>query len=286
MLAARPETAREGLIASAWRGASRAQAILIDAIALTRARDADAHCLDRAEGSRDANDNVPDVTLALFDMDRTLVDTHTAKLYIRFQRELGEIGAIEALRSSYWILKYTLGVIDAERVARHVLEDYRGKNEAWLAERCRRWFQTHVLERVSQRGRACVLEHQRAGHRVAIATSAVRQVAQPLADELEIPHVICSELEVSAGELTGGYDQPLCYGTGKRERAEAFARSFGSSLAHAAFYTDSITDLPLLEAVGKPIVVNPDARLRRLALRRQWPIEHWALPPQTAPGLV
>jgi HAD superfamily hydrolase (TIGR01490 family) len=221
---------------------------------------------------------VSTVTLALFDMDRTLVDTHTAKLYIRFQRELGEIGPLETLRTSYWLLKYTLGVIDAERVARHVLAEYRGKTEAWLAERCRGWFQSHVRACVSGRGRARVLEHQRAGHHIAIASSAVRQVVQPLADELAISHLICSELEVRSGELTGAFDHPLCYGAGKRERAEAFARAVGSDLAHAAFYTDSITDLPLLEAVGTPIVVNPDARLRRIALKRSWPIENWVLP--------
>lgn len=234
--------------------------------------------LDRPPRARDATPAVSDVALALFDMDRTLVDTHTAKLYIRFQRELGEIGPVEALRTSYWLLKYTFGVIDAERVARQVLEDYRGKPEAWLADRCRGWFRSHVLARVSGQGRARVREHQRAGHRVAIASSAVRQVVQPLADELSIPHLICSELEVRSGALTGAFDQPLCYGSGKRERAEAFARTLGSDLAHAAFYTDSITDLPLLEAVGKPIVVNPDARLRRIAQARNWPIEDWMTP--------
>jgi phosphoserine phosphatase len=52
-------------------------------------------------------------------------------------------------------------------------------------------------------------------------------------------------------------------------------QSLGSSLEHAVFYTDSITDLPLLEAVGRPVAVNPDPRLRRLARRRGWPIEDW-----------
>ena len=64
--------------------------------------------------------------VALFDMDRTLVDTHTAKLYVQFQRDLGEISALEALRSSYWLLQYTVGVIDAKQVALHVLQGYRG----------------------------------------------------------------------------------------------------------------------------------------------------------------
>lgn len=213
--------------------------------------------------------------VALFDMDRTLVDTHTAKLYVRFQRDLGEIGALEALRSSYWLLQYTVGVIDAKQVALHVLQGYRGKADAWLTDRCQRWFLSHVRERISSIGRVRVREHLKAGHSVAIATSAVRQVAEPLARELAIPHLVCSELEVRDGELTGSFNWPLCYGQGKLERAEALLRSLGARLEQTAFYTDSITDLPLLEAVGHPIVVNPDARLRRAAKRRGWLIEDW-----------
>jgi HAD superfamily hydrolase (TIGR01490 family) len=216
-----------------------------------------------------------DHTVALFDMDRTLVDTHTAQLYVRFQRDLGEIGPLDVLRTSYWLMQYTLGVIDAEQVAHRVLDSYRGKHEAWLMERCRSWFQSHVRPRISALGRERVREHQRAGHGVAVATSAVRQIAQPLADELAIPHVVCSELEVLAGALTGTFSYPLCYGSGKLERAEALVRSLGGRLEHTVFYTDSITDLPLLEAVGQPVAVNPDARLRRVAKRRGWAIEDW-----------
>jgi HAD superfamily hydrolase (TIGR01490 family) len=208
-------------------------------------------------------------------MDRTLVDTHTAKLYVRFQRDLGEIGALEAIRTSYWIFQYTVGVIKAEEVALRALQGYRGKSETWLTERCQKWFQSHVRARVSHTGRARVLEHQQAGHGVAIATSSVRQAAQPLAEELSIPHLVCSELEVREGFLTGAFSPPLCYGFGKLERAQALVRSLGGELRRAAFYTDSITDLPLLEAVGQPVVVNPDARLRRVAKRRGWPIENW-----------
>jgi phosphoserine phosphatase len=75
--------------------------------------------------------------------------------------------------------------------------------------------------------------------------------------------------------LTGTFERPLCYGAGKLERARALVHSLGSTLEQAVFYTDSITDLPLLEAVGQPVAVNPDPRLRRVARRRGWPIEDW-----------
>ncbi|HEU4578813.1 MAG TPA: HAD-IB family hydrolase [Polyangiaceae bacterium] len=213
--------------------------------------------------------------VALFDMDRTLVDVHTARLYLRLQRELGEVGLLEALRGSYWLLQYGFGWIQAESVALRLLADYRGRPEEWLRERCRQWFQSHVRVWVSSVGRARVLEHQAAGHAVAIATSAVRQAALPLAEELAIEHLVCSELEVESCALTGTFERPLCYGSGKLERARSLVQSLGSSLEQAIFYTDSITDLPLLEAVGQPVAVNPDPRLRRLARRRGWPIEEW-----------
>jgi HAD superfamily hydrolase (TIGR01490 family) len=213
--------------------------------------------------------------VALFDMDRTLVDIHTARLYLQLQRELGEIGLLELLRSSYWLLQYGFGWIQAERVALRLLADYRGQPEEWLRERCRQWFQSHVRVWISSVGRARVREHQAAGHQVAIATSAVRQAALPLAEELSIEHLVCSELGVEGRALTGTFERPLCYGTGKLERAHALVQSLGSSLDQAVFYTDSITDLPLLEAVGQPVAVNPDPRLRRVARRRGWPIENW-----------
>lgn len=216
--------------------------------------------------------------VALFDMDRTLVEVHTARLYLRLQRELGEIGWLELLRNSYWLLQYGFGLIQAERVAGELLASYRGTPEAWLSERCRGWFDSHVRAWISGTGRARVLEHRAAGHAIAIATSAVRQAAQPLADELAIEHVVCSELEVEQLTLTGGFERPLCYGAGKLERALELLRALGSSLEHTTFYSDSITDLPLLEAVARPVAVNPDPRLRRVARRRGWPIEDWRRP--------
>jgi phosphoserine phosphatase len=73
--------------------------------------------------------------------------------------------------------------------------------------------------------------------------------------------------------LTGQVVPPVCYGTGKVVWAERFAEEHGVDLSASYFYTDSITDLPLLERVAHPVAVNPDPRLRRLAQKRGWPVE-------------
>jgi phosphoserine phosphatase len=77
------------------------------------------------------------------------------------------------------------------------------------------------------------------------------------------------------GRFTGLPLPPLCYGEGKVERAERLAREIGFRLEEATFYSDSISDLPLLERVAVPVCVNPDPRLRRAASRRRWRIERW-----------
>jgi phosphoserine phosphatase len=70
-------------------------------------------------------------------------------------------------------------------------------------------------------------------------------------------------------------EAPLCFGAGKVVHASAWARDHGVDLSASAFYTDSVSDLPMLERVGEPRVINPDLRLRRVARRRGWPIESW-----------
>ncbi|MCC6902578.1 MAG: HAD family hydrolase [Polyangiaceae bacterium] len=213
---------------------------------------------------------------ALFDMDRTLIRRDTASLYVRYQRDRGEVSRGYSLRVAWWLFKYTLGVIDAEKVAERALASYRGKEEAWMAERCQGWFRDYVLPHVTDSGRRAVERHRASGDVLVIVTGATRYAAEPLARELGIDHVVCTELEVDpAGRFTGKLTRPMCYGHGKITRTQRLAAEQGFDLGRSCFYSDSITDRPLLEHVHEPIVVNPDARLRRLAKQRGWRIERW-----------
>jgi putative phosphoserine phosphatase/1-acylglycerol-3-phosphate O-acyltransferase len=75
------------------------------------------------------------------------------------------------------------------------------------------------------------------------------------------------------GVFTGRIIEPLCYAAGKVYWAEAYAHEQGVDLDRSFFYTDSISDMPMLQRVGCPVVVNPDYRLRRYARRQGWPVE-------------
>lgn len=213
---------------------------------------------------------------ALFDMDRTLLKKDTAALYTRYRRDRGEVGVRDVLQVGWWMFQYTMGVIDAPRVAVKALESFRGREERWLIESCEGWFKEYVLEHVQMKGRQAVDRHRAQGDVVAIVTGATPYAANPLAKELGIETVVCTTLEVDEnGRFTGRPIEPLCYGAGKLELAKRAGDRLGFRVEEATFYSDSITDVPLLEAVKTPIVVNPDRRLRRVAARRGWPVEAW-----------
>jgi HAD superfamily hydrolase (TIGR01490 family) len=218
----------------------------------------------------------PHERVALFDMDRTLIATTSARLYAQYQRDRGEIGWYGSARVAVWLVKYWLGIVAAEKVAAQVLLDFQGREEQELYRSTEDWFKTYVLEHVRKTARETVDRHRRAGDLLAIVTAATGYAARPLARELQIEHVVSSEVEIDQnGRLTGKPVLPLCYGAGKVARTQRFLDGFGVGLASATFYSDSITDLPLLERVGNPVVVCPDRRLRYVAGRRGWPIEWW-----------
>ncbi len=209
--------------------------------------------------------------VAFFDMDRTLLRVNSARLWIAFERREGRLGTADALRGLAWMLQYRLGIVDMEAVSRRALGLARGETARALAERCARWYASWVRPTVAREAVARLEAHRTAGHRPVILTASTTFAARPLARELGVD-LVATELEVVDGRLTGRAVEPLCYGDGKRRRAEAYCRRVGARLEEAWFYTDSYTDLPVLEAVAHPVAVNPDPRLRRHAERAGWPI--------------
>ena len=213
---------------------------------------------------------------ALFDMDRTLVRRETASMYVSYMRERGEAGWRDAVRVLWWMTQYTLGVVDAPVVAKRALASFVGMSETVLAARCEELFHRRIEAHVCDRGRAAVEQHRARGDVLAMVTGASPYVARPIARSLGIAHLVSSVLEVDgAGRFTGRVVEPLCYAEGKVERAGRLGGELGFRIEEATFYSDSLTDLPLLERVREPVVVNPDPRLARVARRVGWRVERW-----------
>lgn len=209
---------------------------------------------------------------ALFDVDGTLIAGNSARLYMRHLRRTGQARRRDVMRTLYLLLRYKFGLLDIESALGESMPFILGKAEADVRVDAARWYARDVRPHLYGQMAQLVAAHQRAGDVTALVTSATRYVAEPLATELGIAHFLVSQLVVRDGHFTGEVVRPLCYAAGKVHWARVLAEHEGIDLAQSYFYTDSITDLPLLEAVGHPRIVCPDPPLRRLAQRRGWPI--------------
>jgi putative phosphoserine phosphatase/1-acylglycerol-3-phosphate O-acyltransferase len=153
---------------------------------------------------------------------------------------------------------------------------YRGLAEEVLLEIGDEVFAKHLATQIYPESRALVEAHQAVGHTVAIVSSATRYQAEPLAKEMNIPHVLCTRLDVEDGVFTGRVVHPTCWGEGKAEAGRQLAESHDLDLAQSFFYTDSDEDMPLLEIVGRPRPLNPNRRLAQIAKERHWPVRRFS----------
>ena len=135
-----------------------------------------------------------------------------------------------------------------------------------------------TLRRIYPEGMRRIREHKRAGHRVLLLTGALDLVVEPLAELLDV-EVDCAHLLVRDGRLTGDLQSPPPAGEARGALLEEYASRNGVALAESFAYADSLSDLPMLELVGTPVAVNPDARLSQMAGQRGWRIERWRMAP-------
>lgn len=209
---------------------------------------------------------------AFFDIDGTLVSVNTAPLYARYMRRHGRARRRDLIRTAYYLLQYRLNMLDIDRAFERASDLIRGQDEAETKAFCEQWYQEVVRDYLVPQMLEQVEEHRRAGHELALLSSSTNYLAEPLARDLRVDHLLVTRLEVVDGRFTGRAIAPVCYGRGKVHWARAFAGERDVDLAQSFFYTDSVTDVPVLELVGHPRIVNPDRLLRREARRRGWEI--------------
>ena len=217
---------------------------------------------------------------AFFDLDGTVVSRSTAVLYVQYLRRrpkgptpFDRMPFSALLKTLWYQVLYNANRIDIDHVVRQATEPLAGHPEARMIELCTTWFREAVARFIRPEMPPLLEAHRLAGHRICILTASTPYVAVPLCETLGIEEWIASRLEVDVeGKFTGNAVKPLCYGAGKIHWAQAWARERGVELSRSFFYTDSITDLPMLEAVGHPVLVNPDRKLRREGTRRGWPV--------------
>ncbi|MDQ1631045.1 MAG: alcohol-forming fatty acyl-CoA reductase [Frankiaceae bacterium] len=219
--------------------------------------------------------------LAVFDLDGTLVSSTVVESYLwlrlaaaprgRVPRELAEL----ARHAPGWIRAERA---DRGRLIREVYRRYAGADLEALAHLVDEEVGDHLLSRVSAEALRRVRAHRAAGHRTVLLTGSLGLLIRPLAPLFD--EVVAAELAVDGnGRATGRLATAPVVGEARAAWLRFSAPRLGADIADSWAYADSTSDLPMLRAVGHPVVVNPDLQLARIARREKWPTVGWPLTP-------
>jgi HAD superfamily hydrolase (TIGR01490 family) len=210
---------------------------------------------------------------AFFDLDKTLMAGSSGMQFARIATRHGIVGRRQLASWAVEHLRYRLrGTTDERttevlRVARELISGVPARSVARMNPEV----MAAILPRVYPQMLDEVNAHQDAGRATFIVSAAGNGVVEPLAAVLGMDGGIGTRYEVDGdGAFTGRLDGPFVYGAGKVEAMEAFAAAHEIDLAFSYAYSDSLSDLPMLRAVGNPVAVNPDPALAEIAREEGW----------------
>ena len=213
-------------------------------------------------------------TAAFFDLDRTLIAGSSAFVFARAARDAGYIRIQDFLPDVVRALKFQFfGSSDesSHSVRDRILSRVGGMNQADLVG-LNELVLPELLGLIRPEARALLDQHHAAGRETWIVSASPIELVEPLAIALGMTGGIGTKGEVDNGVYTGRLDGPFCYGEGKAEAITTLATQRNIDLAHSWSYSDSMSDLPMMEIVGNAVAVNPDAELAALSRSRGWPV--------------
>ncbi len=210
--------------------------------------------------------------VAFFDLDHTLLDGSNGNIYAVQLIKDGYFGKGTLLYVAWYSVLYKLNRLPQKEVYRKVLDLMGQYTVLEMIGMMDRGFAEHILPRLYAGGVEVVKDHQRQGHLTVIATAAGEYIAERVRAQLGADDVIATTTPIRGDRMTSDIEVPFTFMEGKLEMARDYCEEKGADLADCWFYSDSASDLPLLEAVGHPVVVNPQLKLRMATRGRGWPV--------------
>ena len=213
------------------------------------------------------------VTLAIFDLDNTLIGGDSDHLWAQFVCEEKLVDSEDfAARGDKFYADYEAGHLDIDAYLRFALSPLIGRPQHQLAEWHRSFMEKKILPIMLPAAEVLIADHRQQGHALLIITATNRFITEPIARKLGIESLIACEGEIVDGLYTGEPSGTPSFQAGKVTRLLQWLEGRQVGLDGAWFYSDSHNDLSLLELVDNPVAVDPDDTLRAMALERGWPV--------------
>ncbi len=212
---------------------------------------------------------------AFYDLDGTLVSTNVVHQYAWYARQ--SPSRLESWSRTARLLASAPLLIALEKRSRRKFNvafyrAYRGMRRDWLESHARRLFNELFRPGMYPGAKALVDADKASGFETVLVTGSLDFAIGPLIEFFGFDHVITNRLVFAGGVATGEIEEPLIAEAEKVAAIERLTKAHNGSPASSKAYSDSLSDLPMLETVGAPSAVNPSRELRRIAEQRGWPI--------------
>ena len=217
-------------------------------------------------------------TGAFFDVDGTLLKSTIVHYYIWMRSALAPL-----LFRRLWIIGFfpkivyylILDSLSRTRFNQVFYQNYRGMNAAEIKALSTEMFESYLRPKIFSEAVSQIQEHKKQGTTVVLVTGSLNFIVQPIADYLAVDAVLAPQLREKDGRFTGELTTVPLIGEEKAKAVRNYAAQHEISLEESYAYGDSQSDLPMLECVGNPIVVNPGKSLREKALASGWEMHEW-----------
>lgn len=210
--------------------------------------------------------------IAAFDFDGTLIGGYSGNMLFQERRKRKDVSRQEMTESIGVMFKTMVKLVEANEMVARAFARWEGKSEAEMEELSSHIYEHAIQDSIFPEMREILEAHRKAGHTLVVATSASRYQVEPAVKALEIENLLCTELEVKEGKLTGKLAGENLFGSGKAAAISQFVEERGGSLAETYFYADGSEEVGLMKRVGHPRPVNPGSKLLNAAKSNKWPV--------------
>ena len=213
--------------------------------------------------------------IACFDLDRTIISVNSGSLLVRQAFKKGLMSTGDLLNAIFQSYLYKFNLRDTNRIISRMGTWLKGLSIESIAELSEEVVNSYLINAIRPEIIKEIRFHQDQNGRIVMLSSEISEICGPIAGKLGFEDIICTEMETADGILTGNPVGNFCFGEEKRVRLTEFCITENYRLTEAFYYADSVSDLPALEAVGHPVCISPDKKLRRIALQKEWIIHDW-----------
>ncbi|MFA6400787.1 MAG: HAD-IB family hydrolase [Salinivirgaceae bacterium] len=212
---------------------------------------------------------------AFFDIDHTILKINSGEVLLRMAHKKGLLSNRKLISAYFLSVLYRLKLIDSARILEKFASWLANYPVSEMENLCPEIVEKYLIPAIRPQIMAEIKRHQAQGAHLVVLSSAIAPICNPIAKYLEIPTVICTELEAVNQHYTGFAKGKFCYRNVKLNRMIQLLDANKSFLENSYYYGDSMDDLSVLHSVGYPVCVNPDKYLIKIAQHHNWEIRTW-----------